>query len=225
MARSDQPPREAAANPAHPANPDSPTVALDPNWTGSTRRPPPSRGGPPIARVRGSAAAAPAADLADLVAEPDGVGEGADEEGSTTRHLRVVEPVPRRRLSVQHRRRLFASAAASLAVIAVFSLVYLHVVLAQRQFRLDQLNQQAAQVQTQYNKLRLQVADLSAPQQIISTAEGRLGMTLPPSVTYLAPSAGTTTPTVTVPARTGATQAPAGDADWPSIKPQLADNP
>jgi cell division protein FtsL len=158
------------------------------------------------------------------VAERDG-NEGADEAGSTTRHLRVVEAAPRRRLSVRHRRRLIASAFASLAVIVVFSLVYLHVVLAQRQFRLDQLNQRAAQVQTQYNKLRLQVADLGAPQQIISTAEGKLGMTQPPSVTYLAPSAGTTTPTVTVPTGTGATPAPAGDADWPSIKPQLADNP
>ena len=72
-----------------------------------------------------------------------------------------------------------------LALVVAFGLVYLHVVLAQRQFRLDQLNAGVQQDQLSYQKLRLQVAELASPQQIISTAEGKLGMVQPGSITYL----------------------------------------
>ena len=71
------------------------------------------------------------------------------------------------------------------------------------------------------------MAQLGSPQHIISTAEGQLGMRQPASVTYL-------TPTVTIgdavrpgpqPRRIGRREAPAGDADWPQIKSQLAGSP
>ncbi|MBO0732042.1 MAG: cell division protein FtsL, partial [Acidimicrobiaceae bacterium] len=96
--------------------------------------------------------------------------------------------------------------------------------LAQRQFELDRLMNQANQAQTQYQSLQLRVAQLSSPQRIISTAEGELGMRQPDSVTYLAPSKGSTAPGAAVQSGTRPT-APAGETDWAKIKPYLADTP
>jgi cell division protein FtsL len=157
------------------------------------------------------------------------------------RHLTVVEaPV---RTPAQRRRRaramLFGGGALLMAV--AFGLVYLHVVLAQRQFAVDHLNAQLQQEQTNYEQLRLQVAELGSPQHIISTAEGQLGMVQPAHVTYISPSV-TVANNVATPAQSGtsgsgkagstgaagsstASQAPAGDADWPLIKSQLAGSP
>jgi hypothetical protein len=101
----------------------------------------------------------------------------------------------------------------------------LHVVLAQRQFRLDSLNTQVQQEQLAYQKLRLQVAEQSSPQNIIKTAEGQLGMVQPPSVNWITSST-TVAPASTSPGHSsGANTAPAGDANWPAIKSQLAGSP
>ncbi len=115
-----------------------------------------------------------------------------------------------------------------LILAVAFGLVYLHVVLAQRQFALDRLTTKVQAESTTYQNLRLQVAQLGSPQHVISMAEGKLGMRQPASVTYLTPSL--TIPGETVaasdPAPSGSvTQAPAGDADWPQIKSQLAGSP
>jgi cell division protein FtsL len=200
---------------------------------------------PSTTRVRPDSrpSAARAAAAARLVA-PDGAAALAlrpERTGSPWRHLRVVEaptasPAQRRR-----RRRILLGSAAVLAVVVAFGLVYLHVVLAQRQFRVDQLNARVQQDQLTYQKLRLQVAELASPEQIISTAEGKLGMVQPGSVTYLtapvqaAAAAGSVQvgggsslvlPGTTAGGSTSATtQAPEGDADWPSIKSQLAGSP
>jgi hypothetical protein len=125
----------------------------------------------------------------------------------------------------------------------MFALVYLHVVLAQRQIELNLLTSEASTSQTQYEDLRLKVAELGSSQEIISAAEGRLGMRQPASVTYVTPpanatapgvptstpstgtgstSTGSTGPTSSSP---GTTAAPAGDADWPQIKAELAGRP
>lgn len=129
---------------------------------------------------------------------------------------------------------LIATIAAASCI--AFSLVYLHVVLAQRQFQIDKLNSSVTKAQASYQNLRLHVAQLGSPQQIISTAEGRLGMVQPSKVVYLTPPAGTS-PTGTAGSGTSAapsqsatsvlppSQAPAGDADWPRIKSQLAGAP
>jgi cell division protein FtsL len=119
-------------------------------------------------------------------------------------------------------------AGAGLVVVVAFSLVYLHVVLAQRQFALDRLTQKVQTDRSTYERLRVQVAELGSPANIISRAEGRLGMRQPASVTYLTPtvtvggSAASTSPASTA---TGPVQAPAGVADWPQIKAQLAGSP
>jgi len=138
----------------------------------------------------------------------------------------VVEPKRRGRPSAR-----FLFLAASGVVLAVaFGLVYLHVVMAQRQFRLDDLNTRVAQEQAQYQQLRLQVAQLSSPQQIISTAEGKLGMRQPDSVSYLSPrtgavSAGAPRLGTGRQAGAGVVPAPQGDANWPAIKADLAGSP
>ncbi len=182
-------------------------------------RPSPARAAA-AARAMGVTTAAGAAATA-LRPDPAGLEEA--------RHLRVVAvPV---RSAAQRRRRARAAAllAVTLVMMVAFGLVYLHVVLAQRQFALDQLTSKVQAEQATYQNLRLQAAQLGSPQQIISTAEGQLGMRQPPAVRYL-------TPTVTIsgssppdPSNTPASgtsgQAPAGDADWPQIKAQLAGSP
>jgi cell division protein FtsL len=150
------------------------------------------------------------------------------------RHLRVVEkparsPAQRRRLA-----RAILLGGVGLAVSVAFALVYLHVVLAQRQFKLDSLNSRVQQEQVAYQKLRLRVAELNSPQHIIATAEGQLGMVQPAGVTYLTPptadggsaSTGGSEPSLTRSNPSSpATGAPLGDADWPRIKSQLAGSP
>jgi cell division protein FtsL len=159
--------------------------------------------------------------------------EGDGPEGR--RHLRVVEkpvrsPAQRRRLA-----RAVLLSGVGLAVSVAFALVYLHVVLAQRQFKLDGLTSRVQQEQVSYQKLRLQVAELNSPQHIIATAEGKLGMVQPSGVTYLTPPAGAVSrsgaaagsePSLTQSdPSSAATGALEGDADWPRIKSQLAGSP
>jgi cell division protein FtsL len=139
---------------------------------------------------------------------------------------------------------------ASVAAVGL-ALVALHVLIAENQFRLDGLQQQAATAQAKYEKLRLQVAALEAPARIVSVAEGRLGMVQPASVTYLpattlvpavkarhrahgakassssalaAPNAATHAAAADPPT-TGVVTAPQGDSDWPTVKPYLSGSP
>lgn len=144
---------------------------------------------------------------------------------SPPRHLRVLEP--RRRAVARRRRRarLMLVSIAALAVAVVFALVYLHVVLAEKQLRLDALNVKAAQEQATYQELRLQVTRLESPAHIVSTAEGKLGMRPPKSVTYLQASKGPRPAETPAKRSGGARLAPAGDANWPLIKSQLAGSP
>lgn len=155
---------------------------------------------------------------------------------AVARHLAVVE-TPGSRLQVgRTRARLLLGGGAILAVVVAFALVYLHVVMAQRQFELQRLSSRAAQQQATYAGLRLQVAQLEAPQRIIATAEGTLGMSQPANVIYLLPTSPLPAPAATPlgtgtssstspPARPGTVAAPAGGADWPLIKSQLAGSP
>jgi cell division protein FtsL len=98
------------------------------------------------------------------------------------RHLRLVQNQARRRAG--RRRLLVVLGIASVAAVCL-SLVGLHVLIAENQFTLDNLQQNAATEQAKYEKLRLQVAELEAPARIVSQAEGRLRMVQPASITYL----------------------------------------
>jgi cell division protein FtsL len=179
-----------------------------------------------VVEVAGAAALA-------LVPQPQPEPE-APEQGARPRHLRVVPEG----LSVAQRRRrarMLVVAAISAAAVVALALVYFHVILAQRQFAIDHLGAQVHAAQTKYQSQRLEVAQLGSPQHIISMAEGPLGMMQPSKVKYLSPSSGQT-----VVSGQGARQAlgqtrasgilsplhaPAGDADWPQIKSQLAGSP
>ncbi|HTT89323.1 MAG TPA: hypothetical protein VMF65_07180 [Acidimicrobiales bacterium] len=174
--------------------------------------------------------------------------EGQDREAQR-RHLRVVENQARRRAG---RRRLLVVLGIASAAAVCLALVALHVLIAENQFRLDNLQQQAAADQASYERLRLQVAQLEAPARIVSQAEGKLGMVQPASVTYLpaTPSAATkttanrvtpdgtgrqegdtttggrtSTSAVADPPTTGTVTAPQGDSDWPTVKPYLSGSP
>ena len=160
------------------------------------------------------------------------------------RHLRLVENQAKRRAG---RRRLLVILGIASAAVVCLALVALHVLIAENQFRLDRLQQQAATEQASYEKLRLQVAQLEAPARIVSQAEGQLGMVQPASVNYLP---ATTTPAARTtgkgakgaatatgsspqaqdvqsvdPAAAGAVAAPPGGSDWPSVKPYLSGSP
>jgi cell division protein FtsL len=147
------------------------------------------------------------------------------------RHLRVVEPRTGRLARVP-RARIVVVVGTGLLLAVALGLVYLHVVLAQRQIQLDSLNARMAQDQATYQNLRLEVADLDSPQQIISTAEGKLGMRQPASVTYLSPPTGSSSSAnktsgsgLGLSPRGATVLAPEGDADWPRIKADLAGSP
>lgn len=156
------------------------------------------------------------------------------EEPGRPRHLRVV---PDGLSPAQRRRRARALLVAGIVAAGMIglALVYFHVVLAQRQFAIDRLQANVQKAQATYQDRRLEVARLGSPQHIISTAEGELGMVQPSKITYITPASGAPvssgqtgkqplgqTPSATV---LTPSQAPVGDADWPSIKSQLAGIP
>lgn len=140
--------------------------------------------------------------------------------------LRVLRPgeaaadADRRRLV-----RLLVVVAAVVVALCVFGVVVFHVVLTQNQFRLDALQDQALEREAEYDRLRLQVAELESPDRVVADAQQRLGMITPPKITYLAP-------TIEEPgeAADGASRSPAGapgataaGEGWSVVKPHLAD--
>lgn len=155
------------------------------------------------------------------------------------RHLRLV---PRQSRFRVNRRRVVVGTVIAGASAMCFALVTLHVLIAENQFTLDRMQQQAASQQSTYEKLQLQVAQLEAPARIVSLAEGRLGLVQPASVTYLPAVPASTRgagsvsagpqgsgPSASGPAdrsSSGTTvPAPTGDADWPGVKPYLSGTP
>lgn len=147
-----------------------------------------------------------------------------------------LEVVTADRLAEAARRKLvrrLAMAATVAAALSLFGVVVAHVVLTQNQFRLDQLRDRSSLEQAEYDRLRLEVAELESPRRIVADAQQRLGMIVPPKVVYLTPSAEQAVPPVPVPlaaAATGGTQAlgttPRSDpvaGGWTAVKPHLAE--
>jgi hypothetical protein len=145
--------------------------------------------------------------------------------------LRVVEPGVQAATRRRRRIRLTALGAGGFLAIVVFGLVGVHVMLAQNQFKLDRLNSRSAIEEGRYQRLRLEVDQLEAPQRIVATAEGRLGMVSSPGVKYLTPSSPLTSATSSSPPgesapslaspSTGTPPAGEGPTDWAAVKPQL----
>ena len=90
-------------------------------------------------------------------------------------HLRVVPPAdPADR--ARRRARLVTTALAVLACAGLFAIIGLRVVLAQGQAEVDRLEVQTRQVQSDQQRLRLQVAERESPAAIVAAARERLGM-------------------------------------------------
>lgn len=115
--------------------------------------------------------------------------------------------------------RQLVAAAATIAALCLFGVVVFHVLLTQNQFRLDTLQEQSLERQAEYDRLRLQVAELESPERVIAAASA-LGMVTPPKVTYLAPTieepGDTDTPALTA-------DQSSGESGWSTVKPHLAD--
>ena len=154
---------------------------------------------------------------------PELVGPAHKLRPQAPRHLRVVGDQELAALRRRRRLRMGGMVLAGFVIVLLFAAVGMHVMLAQNQFRLDQLDRQAAAQQAQYQQLRLQVDQLSSPQVIIGAAEGRLGMVPAGGVTFLNPSSATTGRPAT--AASGGPAPATAPSGWSTIKPQLAANP
>jgi hypothetical protein len=129
--------------------------------------------------------------------------------GRPTPARRRTGPAPDRPL------RLALWTTAVLTVGTIFGAAAFHVLLVQSQFRLDQLERRAGLEQQRYEQLRLDVARLAAPERVVASAQQRLGMVVPPGVSYLM-----------APTPTGAEPASATEAgEWSHVKPYLASRP
>lgn len=196
---------------------------------------------------RGSSAAAAAAYAAEPASAPQPARSA--QPARAAQPVRSAQPAPapasrpgpgegsglrlvpaRRRFAASRRRKatLVAALASAVGVAVVFGLVYLHVLAAQEQFRIDRLtNQAAAEAQT-YESLRLELDRATSPAAVMAAAKA-LGMHEPSSVTYLqAPAAqrslaarqlaaGAVPVAAASKPRTGSL-APLGAAEWPAVK-------
>ena len=139
-------------------------------------------------------------------------------------HLRVLTEAER---SAAQEARLVRGAVilgVAVGALVLFGVVVFHVLLTQNQFRLDKLQEESIERQAEYDRLRLQVAELESPDRIVAAAHG-LGMVTPPKVTYLAPTV-EETPAAdddTRAARRGNDAPSGGETSWSTVKPHLAD--
>ncbi|HUP86119.1 MAG TPA: hypothetical protein VM143_10675 [Acidimicrobiales bacterium] len=117
--------------------------------------------------------------------------------------------------------RQFVVVATVIAALCLFGVVVFHVLLTQNQFRLDKLQEQSLERQAEYDRLRLEVAELESPDRVVAAAQV-LGMVTPPKVTYLTP---TVEPGTAEADRTNVAprEGTAEESSWSTVKPHLAD--
>lgn len=101
-------------------------------------------------------------------------------------HLRLVGAEPRERRIT----RLLTGALVVAVFATLFAIVALRVLLAQGQVDVDRLTTAIEGEQTAQQDLRMTVAELESPGQIVATARQRLGMVTPATVIYLSPPSG-----------------------------------
>ena len=127
-------------------------------------------------------------------------------------HLKVVPPNTLSTRGRRRRARRFGAALSVILFVAVFGVVAAHVLLTQRQFRLERMEQQAAAAEARYERLRLDVAQLESPERIVAAAQ-QLGMAPPVAVTYVAS---------TRPTPAARTERSAPNGEWATVKSHLA---
>jgi cell division protein FtsB len=99
--------------------------------------------------------------------------------------LRVLPTEHLERRARRRRARLTLTVAASLVAGSLLGVVAINVMIAQDQLRLDRLDAQRNAALAQRGQLQLQLAQLQAPARIVAQAEQRLGMVVPPKLTYV----------------------------------------
>jgi len=103
-----------------------------------------------------------------------------------------------------------------LTVVAVFTVVAFHVILAQSQLAIDRLEDRTAAAERRYDDARLDHAKLSAPQRIVQRAN-EMGLVLPAQPPTPVPVKGELPP---------APDAPSGTLNgWTDVKPTLGEGP
>jgi len=102
--------------------------------------------------------------------------------------LRVVPPNELSPAGRRRRARMLVAVLSAAIVLGLLAIVALHALLSQNQLRLDDLDARASAAQARYERLRLEVAQLESPGRIVTAAQERLGMVVPPTVTYLTPT-------------------------------------
>lgn len=143
--------------------------------------------------------------------------------------LRVVadaEPSP---AAAQRRARRLAATVVGVAALLLFGVVASHVAITQNQFRLERLERRGDVMQAEYDRLRLQVAELESPARIVGAGQA-LGLEQPGKVTYLTPSAAPGATTEAADGAAGAARLATGEearqttTSWQTVKPHLADH-
>ncbi len=102
------------------------------------------------------------------------------------RHLRPVErtrPTRRRRSPA-----VPVLVGTGIVIVALFALAVMHALLISGQRRLDDVRRETAAEAEEVRRLRLQVAELEAPDRVLEAARARLGMVDPGEVGYLLPA-------------------------------------
>lgn len=101
---------------------------------------------------------------------------------SPGRHLRPVEkPTKKRSPAVP------AIVGSGIVLVALFALAAMHALLIGGQLQLDDLRREQASESEEVRRLRLEVAELEAPDRVLEVARDRLGMVDPGEVGYLLP--------------------------------------
>ena len=119
------------------------------------------------------------------------------------------------------RRRVAVVAGGMLFAAVLVGNVAVHAETTQRQFELERLDTTARERQAHYQRLRLEVAQLEAPKRIVARAR-QLGMVEAGRVSYLTPTAATTSEDPATRSPRG--PSPDGEAagSWAQVKPHLA---
>ncbi len=130
------------------------------------------------ATIRSTGVDAGIGDLAVvLTPEPDG-----RPRRRPGRHLRPVEKQTKRRSPA-----VPVIVGSGIVIVALFALAAMHALLISGQLHLDDLRREQASESEEIRRLRLEVAQLEAPDRVLEVARDRLGMVDPGEVGYLLP--------------------------------------
>ncbi|TAN30396.1 MAG: hypothetical protein EPN30_00980 [Actinomycetota bacterium] len=121
-------------------------------------------------------------------------GAGAKHKVAYERPQLIVVERPRKLAGFRISNKMFL--AYLIGFLALFAAVVMRAEMAATQLKLNALNSQLASIETQHQRLEVQLSALESPDRIVSYAESHLGMIYPSQVGYLG-AAPTSTPSQT----------------------------